>query len=306
MGYLLTEAMPCRHVAQALGCPLGQKMPVWGRDNKDDKKCMACERGARVCAPACMRFFFSQGRARARLSFKPLRPCVCGTVQSFQCPRRALRTGGCDWRDLQQLASAHRLEALAADAQPGAHNVLRRAPGAARQHQHHSPAHRAAGLGLSPTVAPGPFQQFEVRLGLGWHTVCGAVQFVCTVRYGTHHWNLQKTGFRGPLNFGAQDAHSSRFSSARSASSWPSYLRAARRRPDAIALLKATRRGGAQAQARECERQSACWPGQASFTHANSEPKTKKPAKAAAATRQGSKHVLHSCSSPVRSVGRLP
>ena len=34
--------MPCRHVAQALGCPLGQKMPVWGRDNKDDRKCMAC------------------------------------------------------------------------------------------------------------------------------------------------------------------------------------------------------------------------------------------------------------------------
>ena len=36
------ECQACAVALQALGCPLGMPLPVWGRSNKQGAECLAC------------------------------------------------------------------------------------------------------------------------------------------------------------------------------------------------------------------------------------------------------------------------
>merc|ERR1719498_1032424 len=53
------ECQACATVLQKSGCPIGSRIPVWGRDNPDSAECMACaakhnETIAKVCGPQYM------------------------------------------------------------------------------------------------------------------------------------------------------------------------------------------------------------------------------------------------------------
>ena len=49
-----SECQTCAKALESAGCPLGMKMPVWGRGNKNATECMECvNRHNQVISRAC-------------------------------------------------------------------------------------------------------------------------------------------------------------------------------------------------------------------------------------------------------------